>query len=213
MTDNTKTCIRCGEEKDLSFFRKREKWYSNTCKKCDQVVNIIWRKNNRNKVLQNHRRYYEKHRRPSVLTYGRRELESFPKKECKCGCGGLVSPKETFMKKTRHRCVYYPKYIEGHKKVPVCIECGGPNLGKSFKYCSVECRVKARARKFSLSDAYIKWKDKVQNSDSYFKKQFINRTGIDGTEINSELVEAYKQYVLLKREVRNVKNRSVKKHQ
>lgn len=27
-------CVKCGEEKEVTLFRKRQKWFSHTCKSC-----------------------------------------------------------------------------------------------------------------------------------------------------------------------------------
>jgi len=204
-----KKCVKCEREKELSEFRLNREWYQNTCKKCEYKSNQEWKKLNREKVLGHNRKHYLKCRRPLVLTYGKKDLSEFPKRQCKCGCGDFVAPKEGILKKTDSRTVYFPKYIEGHKKHPNCLVCGKPNPAKKVKFCSTLCKNRHRLKLEKSNGKYEKWLKNVLDSHHYFKTQFINRTNLSADDIPTELLEAYKQYILLKREVKNGTARSI----
>ena len=51
--------------------------------------------------------------------------------------------------------------------------------------------------------------DKIKESDRYFKNIFCHRYKIRGAEIPQEILESYKLYVKLKREVRSVKTNGI----
>lgn len=204
----TKTCKTCGIEKDLSCFRRDHKrWYRGTCKECDSKSHKEWLKSNRDKVLGYHKKHYLKYRtlRPRMI----KQLSDYPKRECMCGCGELISPRETFLKKTGYRCVYYPKYVEGHKRNNKCLFCGKKNPAKKFKYCSTLCKNRARLKRDKSNGKYQKWLKRTKNSDYYFKYQFSNRSDISPDQVSVEVLEAYKTFIQLKREVRSVRAKSI----
>lgn len=61
---NTKICIKCKKEKNLSkyYFRKDRNKYRNICKECSKKHRKEYYQNNRNKVCKQRREYYQNNR-------------------------------------------------------------------------------------------------------------------------------------------------------
>lgn len=53
----TKICNCCNKEKSLMEFDKKKKWYLNFCKECRRKKRKEYYKNNREKEIENSKKY------------------------------------------------------------------------------------------------------------------------------------------------------------
>lgn len=57
-------CKKCGEVKKIELFRRHKNCiygYGHTCKDCEKKRKAVWAKNNKDKILEQQRRYSKKH--------------------------------------------------------------------------------------------------------------------------------------------------------
>lgn len=93
-------CVKCGEEKELEEFRKRQVWFSHTCKKC-YAIKYRSGKPNTGRFFKGQKGLYTKGKTPKHLSKVKipkiRKRVSEHKRSCKRAQWGLdVKTRDSF---------------------------------------------------------------------------------------------------------------------
>lgn len=227
---NTKICNKCGVEKELSKFPKNSSakcGYRGDCKDCFRLIkkeydrkcylkNIEkrksyskdysiknaekiraratkWAKENRERKNEYYREYNKKH-----------SLELSEKRKKR-----YAEDAEYRNKRLKSKKLWKDRNVEKVKSSSKEYR-DRPEVKDRDKEYKKEYEKKYRERRNLLRRERIKNnKEKYLNSTRYIKGFIIKNSTLKYADIPDELVEAYRLQLKLKREVRNVKNRSI----
>lgn len=216
--DNFKVCNKCQTEKKLSEFGfcSDRVHYLNTCKRCWQDrANELKRIKRRQKNPEQYK--FEKmtdeeikaHKKSVAKIWRENNIERVRECSRKNQAKYRKENKNNFKEKRRilklkweaenkdHTREYKKKYRQDH-------------LEQERERRRLYLEKNREKRKLWNSRSFKKNWESIKDRDWYFRQQFIKRFDLlNKDEIPPELLESYKLYVKLKREVRNVKTNCI----
>lgn len=173
------TCIICGEMFDKKGKHPNQKTCSNKCSEDN-------RRNIRKLCMKNYKQNHTVEEiKKKIQDYKERNKEKLKLKS---------REKYLIRKDTEHHKQYVKKYYEEHKEATKL-------RAKLHKIKNRETYNKLRKERRANTD--------YPNTDKYFLYQLAGRLEVSTEIITPELLEAYKQFLQLKREVKNVRTKSI----